>query len=212
MSEKLRLAVLVSGRGSNLRALSDAIDAGRCAADIVSVVADRPCEALGFARERDLATRVVRPKEHADRAAWDAALAQAIGDAEPHWVVLAGFRRIVGDAVLSRFGGRIVNVHPSLLPAFPGLHAPRQAIEANVRVAGCTVHLVDAGVDTGPILAQAALRVAADDDEGSLHRRIQALEHRLLPEVVDAIATGSLQTRERIRWVESFGGALLDGD
>lgn len=189
----LRTVVLVSGRGSNLRALLDAIDSGACRARVVSVIADRAgCAALELARERAVPVRVVRPKDHADREAWDAALADAIASLEPELVMLAGFMRIVGDAVLARFGGRIVNVHPSLLPAFPGMDAPRQAVEGRVRISGCTVHLVDAGVDTGPILAQAAVRVHDTDDAASLHARIQALEHVLLPRVVDWIATGAL--------------------
>jgi len=117
--------------------------------------------------------------------------------------------KIVGASVLARFGGRIVNVHPSLLPAFPGLDAPGQAIAARVRVSGCTVHLVDEGVDTGPILAQAALAVAEGEDAASLHRRIQALEHRLLPAVLDAIVTGALTFAPEPRWREPRGGALL---
>jgi phosphoribosylglycinamide formyltransferase-1 len=193
VTDRLRCAVLVSGRGSNLRALLEAIDRGECRARVAGVIADRPrCAALELARERSLPVRVVPPSEHPDRAAWDAALADTIAALEPELVMLAGFMRIVGDRVLARFCGRIVNVHPSLLPSFPGMDAPRQAIEARARISGCTVHLVDAGVDTGPILAQAALRVHESDDAASLHARIQALEHALLPRVVDWIATGAL--------------------
>lgn len=183
--------MLVSGRGSNLRALVEAIADRRCAGSIVGVVADRRgCDALAFAAEQGIATTVVRPRDFDDRGRWDAALADAIAAFDAEWVVLAGFMRIVGPAVLERFGGRIVNVHPALLPSFPGLHAPKQAIEAGATVAGCTVHLVDAGVDTGPILAQGVLPIRDDDDEASLHARIQRLEHRLLPTVVDALARG----------------------
>jgi phosphoribosylglycinamide formyltransferase-1 len=193
MSDPLRLVVLASGHGSNLLALADAIAAGRCAARITAVVSDRPrAPALALAAERGLATAVVRPRDHADRAAWDAALAGAIAAHEPDLVVLAGFMRLVGAPVLARFGGRLVNVHPSLLPAFPGLDAPAQAVRAGVRLSGCTVHLVDAGVDTGPILAQAAVPVHPDDDGDALHARIQRVEHRLLPRVIDAVATGRI--------------------
>lgn len=204
-----RLAVLVSGRGSNLRALLEAIDAGRCDARVAAVIADRDCPALAFASERGIAIEQVPRKPHPSREAWDAALAAAIDAHTPEWVVLAGFMRIVGASVLARFGGRILNVHPSLLPAFPGLHAPRQAIEAGARLTGCTVHLVDAGVDTGPILAQAALAIAHDDDEASLHARIQRLEHRLLPEVVHALSSGELTVEGAPRWRARFGGAHL---
>lgn len=209
-----RLVVLVSGRGSNLHALLEAIDAGRCDAEIVAVIADRACPALERAAARGIATERVLRKPHPTREAWDAALAEAMARHEPTWVVLAGFMRIVGAAVLARFGGRILNVHPSLLPAFPGLHAPRQAIEGGVRLSGCTVHLVDAGVDTGPILAQAAIAVRHDDDEASLHARIQRLEHRLLPAVVHALATGELTVDPPSppRWRAPFGGALLERD
>ncbi|HJL16899.1 MAG TPA: phosphoribosylglycinamide formyltransferase [Sandaracinaceae bacterium LLY-WYZ-13_1] len=208
-TQPLPVAVLVSGRGSNLRALADAIDAGTCDARIAGVVADRArCAALDFARERALPTRVVRPKDHADRAAWDAALAEAVGALAPDLVVLAGFMRLVGDAFLAGFGGRTVNVHPSLLPAFPGLDAPGQAVTAGVRISGCTVHLVDAGVDTGPILAQAAVPVRPDDDAARLHARIQPLEHRLLPRVVDWVARGRLELGGEPRWT---GPAASDG-
>lgn len=189
----LDVVVLVSGRGSNLRALLEAIESGRCRARVAAVVADREsAPALELARARSIPTKVVKPKDHPDRAAWDRALADAIASSSPALVVLAGFMRIVGEAVLARFGGRIVNVHPALLPAFPGLDAPAQAIAAGVRITGCTVHLVDAGVDTGPILAQAAVPVLPGDDADRLHARIQPAEHRLLPAVVDWIATGEL--------------------
>lgn len=187
------IVVLASGRGSNLHALLRAIDDGRCAARVVAVISDREkAPALEHARARGIATSVVKPKDHADRAAWDRALADAIAEHAPSLVVLAGFMRIVGEAVLARFGGRIVNVHPALLPAFPGIDGPAQAIAAGVRVTGCTVHVVDAGVDTGPILAQAVVPVLPGDDAERLHARIQPAEHRLLPAVVDWIATGAL--------------------
>jgi phosphoribosylglycinamide formyltransferase 1 len=189
----LPIAVLASGRGSNLRAIFAAIDAGRCAARVAAVISDRPsAPALELARERSIATEIVSPKAHADRAAWDVALAEAIARTEPEIVVLAGFMRIVGAAVLARFPGRIVNVHPALLPSFPGMDGPAQAIAARVRIAGCTVHVVDAGVDTGPILAQAAVPVLPDDDAERLHARIQISEHALLPAVIDWIAKGDL--------------------
>lgn len=209
--ETLSLVVLASGRGSNLRALSEAIDAGRCRARIVAVVSDRAAApALEHARERGVTTEVVAPKNYADRAEWDAALADAIARHSPDLVVLAGFMRIVGVAVLARFGGRIINVHPALLPSFPGLDAPAQAVAAGVRITGCTVHLVDAGVDTGPILAQAAVPVLPDDDAASLHARIQPAEHRLLPAVVDWIATGALVLDPAPRFTGAIeGGELL---
>jgi phosphoribosylglycinamide formyltransferase-1 len=190
----MKLAVLASGRGSNLQALATAIDQGHCAASICAVISDRAqAPALAFARDRALPTAVVLPKDYGSRAEWDQALAQTLGAFAPDLVVLAGFMRIVGSAVLGRFGHRIVNVHPSLLPAFPGLDAPAQAIAKGVAITGCTVHLVDAGVDTGPILAQAALPVLDGDDAAQLHARIQEVEHVLLPAVIHAIARGALR-------------------
>lgn len=185
------VVVLVSGRGSNLRAIQASIDSGLCRARIRGVVSDRhEAEALGFAGERAIPTAVVRPKDFESREHWDAALAERVAEFEPSLVVLAGFMRIVGPAMLSRFPHSMLNVHPALLPAFPGADGPSQAIAKGVRLSGCTVHLVDAGVDTGPILAQAAVLVLPADDASSLHARIQAEEHKLLPAVIDAIAKG----------------------
>lgn len=194
----MKLAVLVSGTGSNLRAIVSAIDAGHCAAEIALVASDKEsAPALAFAAERGLATAVVKPKDYADRPIWDAALAERVASVSPDLVVLAGFMRIVGASMLARFPYRIVNVHPALLPSFPGTDGPAQAIAKGVRVAGCTVHLVDAGVDTGPILAQAAVPVLPGDDAHALHARIQVHEHRLLPAVIDAIARGEITLGER---------------
>ena len=182
------VVVLVSGRGSNLRALAGAMDEGRCRGRIAGVVADRRrCDALHWAEGRGWPTRSVRPRDHEDREAWDRALANTVTELKPDLVVLAGFMRIVGPAMLEAWGGRIVNVHPSLLPAFPGMYAPEQAVAAGTARSGCSVHLVDGGVDTGPVLAQAACDVLRDDTPQTLHRRIQALEHDLLPRVVDSL-------------------------
>lgn len=189
----MNLVVLVSGRGSNLRSLFEAIDQGHCQASIAAVVSDREhAPALALAAARGLSTQVVKPVDYPDRAAWDAGLAQAVASFKPELVVLAGFMRLLGAAMLEHFQGRIVNVHPALLPAFPGMDAPAQAIAKRVSLSGCTVHLVDAGVDSGPILAQAAVPVLANDDAETLHARIQAAEHKLLPAVVDAIARGHI--------------------
>jgi phosphoribosylglycinamide formyltransferase 1 len=205
MTEPLKLAVLVSGRGSNLRAILDAIEQGTCAARVVGVIADRPgALALELSRERGLESSVVAAKAYDERTDWDLDLARALQALAPDVVVLAGFMRIVGSAVLARFPGRIINVHPALLPAFPGIGAPTQALRARVCLSGCTVHVVDGGVDTGPILAQAAVPVLADDDADALHARIQRAEHALLPAVVNAIAVGSIVLGPEPRYV---GGA-----
>lgn len=196
----LPIAVLISGRGSNLAAILGAIDAGECDAVVRVVASDkRDARGLDIARERGITTVVVRPRDHADRAAWDAALANAIAAHAPEWVVLAGFMRVVGRTFLDRFPGRVVNLHPSLLPAFPGAHGPALAIDAGVRISGCTVHLVDDGVDTGPIIAQAAVPVLDGDDAGTLHARIQRAEHRILPRVIDGIARGTIRFASGVR-------------
>lgn len=206
------IVVLASGRGSNLRAIAQAIDEGRCRARIAAVVSDKPgAEALAFARERGVPTSVVLPKSFASREAWDRALADEVARFSPGLVVLAGFMRIVGQETLSRFPYRIVNVHPALLPSFPGTDGPAQAIAKGVRLSGCTVHLVDAGVDTGPILAQAAVPVLPGDDAASLHARIQKAEHRLLSAVIDHVAAGRVTLGERPAWSEgaTFPDAAL---
>ena len=195
-----RIVVLGSGRGSNFGAILEAARAGRCAVDIGAVISDRPsAPILQRARDADLVTAVV-PFERRDRAAWDAKLADVVAAFEPDVVVLAGFMRILGSAFVHRFSGRILNVHPSLLPSFTGSDAPAQALAAGVRLTGCTVHIVDEGVDTGPILAQAAVPVRSDDTPDSLHRRIQGEEHVLLPATLHAVATGALLLGTRPEW------------
>jgi phosphoribosylglycinamide formyltransferase 1 len=196
----LRLVVLASGHGSNLRALLRAIDDGRCAAEVAAVVSDREdAGAFELARSRGIPERHVALSAYDSRAAWDSALASAIDAFTPSLVVLAGFMKIVGACVLERFGGRIVNVHPSLLPSFPGKDGPAQALAAGVRVSGCTVHLVDEGVDTGAILAQGVVPVLPDDDPARLHARIQTVEHLLLPAVVQWIATEAIELGPPLR-------------
>ncbi len=186
--------VLASGRGSNLRAICRAIDEGRCEARIVGVVSDkRSASALEFAEARGIPTRVVPLKKGDDRDQWNAELAHQVVSLDPELLVLAGFMRILGSPLLERFPGRIINVHPALLPSFPGHNGPKDALEGGVRISGCTVHIVDDGVDTGPIIAQAAVPVLQDDTPETLHARIQIQEHRLLPEVINQIALGKIE-------------------
>jgi phosphoribosylglycinamide formyltransferase-1 len=187
------IAVLISGKGSNLAAILDAIAEGRCPAEVRCVVSDRDtAEGLHLARARAIPCVVVKPKDYPSREQWDHALGAAVASHDPALVVLAGFMRLVGSPVIARFRSRLINVHPSLLPLFPGTNAPEQALAARVRVSGCSVHMVDSGVDTGPIIAQAVVPVLVDDDAESLHGRIQRAEHRLLPAVIDAIARGTI--------------------
>lgn len=177
-----RVVVLVSGSGTNLQAL---LDAPQDAFTVVGVAADR-ADAYGLVRasERGIPSCIIEPGAFPDRAAWDAALADAIADWAPDWVVCAGFMRVLGPRTLGRFPSRIVNTHPALLPSFPGAHGVRDALAYGVRVTGCTVHLVDEGVDTGPIVAQRAIDVGPDDDEASLHERIKSAERELLVDIV----------------------------
>jgi len=183
-----RLVVLASGTGSLLQSLLDAA-VDDYPARVVAVGVDRDCRAVQIAEAAGLPTFTVRLGDHADRAAWDAALTEATAAHEPHLVVSAGFMKILGPQFLSRFPGRVVNTHPALLPSFPGAHAVPDALAYGVRVTGTTVHLVDAGMDTGPILAQQPVAVLADDDEESLHERIKVVERQLLVDVLAAIAT-----------------------
>ncbi|MCZ2523606.1 phosphoribosylglycinamide formyltransferase [Streptomyces sp. NPDC059506] len=185
-----RLVVLVSGSGTNLQALLDRIaDDPGYGARVVAVGADREGIAgLERAEAAGLPTFVCRVKDHADRDAWDRALTEAVAAHEPDLVVSAGFMKIVGKHFLDRFGGRLVNTHPALLPSFPGAHGVRDALAHGVKVTGCTVHFVDNGVDTGPIIAQGVVEVAPDDTEETLHERIKQVERTLLVDVVGRLA------------------------
>ena len=189
----LNVVVLVSGTGSLLQSILDHQDENY---RVVKVVADKPCRGIERAREAGIDTQVV-PLE-GDRAVWDAKLAHAVADA-PHpvdVVVSAGFMKILGSQFLDRFGGRTINTHPALLPAFKGAHGVRDALDYGVKVTGSTVHFVDSGVDTGRIIAQRPVRVLADDDEARLHERIKKEERELIVEVLrhaePDLETGSL--------------------
>jgi phosphoribosylglycinamide formyltransferase-1 len=183
-----RVVVLASGTGSLLACLLDAA-VGDYPARVVAVGADRRCRALEIAESAGLPTFTVRLGDHADRDAWDAAITEATAAHQPDLVVSAGFMKILGPQFLSRFPGRVLNTHPALLPAFPGAHAVAEALTYGVKVTGCSVHLVDAGTDTGPLLAQQPVPVFDDDDEAGLHERIKVVERRLLVDVVEALAT-----------------------
>jgi phosphoribosylaminoimidazolecarboxamide formyltransferase/IMP cyclohydrolase len=187
-----RIAVAVSGTGSNLKALHAAAIRGELGGEIVLVVADRACPALDWAAEQGIEAALV------PRGA-DDALAEALERARPDVVVLAGYMRVVGPRVLAGYGGRILNTHPSLLPAFPGAHSVRDALEHGAKVTGATVHLVDATLDGGPIVAQEAVGIAPDDDEASLHERIKAVEHRLLPRAVSLLLAGAIAMEPKTR-------------
>ena len=190
-SAPARLVVLASGTGSLLASLLDAAT-GDYPARVVAVGVDRDCRAVEIATEASLPTFTVRLADHPDRAAWDAALTAAVAAHTPDLIVSAGFMKILGPQFLAQFCGRTLNTHPTLLPAFPGAHGVAEALAYGVKVTGCTVHLVDAGTDTGPILAQQPIAVLDDDDEQTLHERIKVTERRLLVDVVAAVATGGV--------------------
>ena len=190
-SAPARLVVLASGTGSLLASLLDAAVADY-PARVVAVGVDRDCRAVEIATEASLPTFTVRLADHPDRDAWDAALTKAVAAHAPDLIVSAGFMKILGPRFLMQFCGRTLNTHPTLLPAFPGAHGVADALAYGVKVTGCTVHLVDAGTDTGPILAQQPIPVLDDDDEETLHERIKVTERRLLVDVVAAVATGGV--------------------
>ncbi|MDQ0029719.1 phosphoribosylglycinamide formyltransferase [Arthrobacter bambusae] len=187
----MRIVVLVSGTGSNLQAVIDAVKAGELDVEIVAVGADRP-GTYGVERSAaaGLATFVVDFKDYADRADWNAALTKAVASYDPDVVVSSGFMRIVSPEFIDAFGGKYLNTHPALLPAFPGAHGVRDAMAYGVKVTGCTVHWADAGVDTGPIIAQEAVEIAPDDTEDTLHERIKVVERRLLVRTLAELAAG----------------------
>jgi phosphoribosylglycinamide formyltransferase-1 len=185
------LGVLVSGSGTNLQSILDAIERGKLAARVAVVVSNKAAAgALERAARADVPSVVIDHKAHASREAFDQAIVDTLRARGVEWVVLAGFMRIVTPVLLSAFPMRVVNIHPALLPSFPGIDAQKQAFDHGVRVTGCTVHLVDSGTDTGPIIAQRAVPVLEGDDLDSLKARVLAAEHALLPEVLQWIAEG----------------------
>jgi phosphoribosylglycinamide formyltransferase 1 len=192
------LGILISGRGSNMEAILDAIAAGTLDARAAVVVSNRP-EAAGLetARRHGVPTVVVRHSEHPSREAFDARVVEVLREAGASVIALAGFDRLVSRVLLDAFPGRVVNIHPALLPAFPGLHAQRQALEYGARVTGATVHFVDEQMDHGPIIAQSVVDVQDGDDEATLSARILAEEHRLYPAALQLLATGSVRVSGR---------------
>jgi phosphoribosylglycinamide formyltransferase-1 len=195
----MRVGVLCSGGGTNLQALLDAEATGGLEpAHIVLVISNNPgARALDRARQAGRPTRVLDHRGYADRTSFEVALLDALDQAGVELLVLAGFMRVLGATFLDRYPARVINIHPALLPSFPGIHAQRQALEKGVRITGCTVHFVDSGVDTGPIIAQSAVPVLDGDDEDSLSARILRQEHRLLPAVVRLVARGDVGLQGR---------------
>ncbi len=194
----IALGVLVSGSGTNLQAILDAIAAKTLDARVAVVISNvSGAGALARAEKAGVPTTVLDHRAYADRASFDAAVVEVLRRSAVDYVVLAGFMRLVTPTLLDAFSMRVVNVHPALLPAFPGVDAQARALEYGVRVTGCTVHFVDAGTDTGPIIAQAVVPVLGDDDVGVLRDRILAKEHELLPRVLQWCAEGRVQVETR---------------
>jgi phosphoribosylglycinamide formyltransferase-1 len=208
----MKTGVLASGGGTNLQALIDTWQRGALAPAELAVVGVNVAgaQALDRAEKADIPTFVLSHRSFASREDFDRALAAELRGRGVELVVLAGFMRVLTPAFLDVFPHRVINIHPALLPAFPGVHAQRQAFEYGVKISGCTVHFVDAGTDTGPIIAQAAVPVLSGDDEESLQKRILAEEHRLLPAVVRAVAAGRVGVQGRR--VTVAGGAVADTD
>jgi phosphoribosylglycinamide formyltransferase 1 len=194
----LRVGVLASGRGSNFEAIVRAAEEGRIQVRVTVLISDRPgAPALDIARRHSVEAVVIAREAHPTREAHDKAVAAALDQRGIGLVCTAGYMRLLGPEFVRHFEGRLLNIHPSLLPSFPGLHAQRQAIEHGVRVSGATVHFVDLGVDSGPIVLQAAVPVLPDDTEAALARRILAEEHRIYPEAVALFAAGRLRVEGR---------------
>lgn len=204
MKHPCRAVVLVSGGGTNLQAFIDAVREGRLELELVGVVSDNP-DAFGLERAEHagIPTDRLPRKDHADAAAFDRALAERVGARHPDLVLLAGFMKILGPAFIERFEGRTLNIHPSLLPRFPGLHTHRRVIEAGDRWHGCTVHFVTEELDGGPRIAQARVPVLPGDTAERLAKRVLEKEHRIYPRVAGLYAAGRLRYRD--------GAAYLDG-
>ncbi len=210
-AERIKLGVLASGSGTNLEAIAQAIESGGVPASIVVLLSDNSeAFALERARRRGIPTRVVELKDLSDRAAFDHAVLEALLEAGVELIVLAGYMKLVGNEITEAYRGRIMNIHPALLPSFPGEHGVRDALEHGVKVSGVTVHFVDEGLDTGPIIIQEAVPVEEEDDEASLHNRIHLAEYRVYPQAIRLFAEGRLVVEGGKVRVLPAGGAVRD--
>ena len=204
-----RIVILISGRGSNLQAIHQACQAQAWPARVVAVLASRADAAgLAYAQAQGIATEVVEARAYAQREAFDTALAAAIDRFTPDLLVLAGFMRILGDGFVRHYAGRMLNIHPSLLPAFPGLHTHQRAIEAGCTLAGATVHFVTPALDHGPIVAQAVVPLRPGDDAATLAERVLAVEHRIYPQAVRWFVEGKLRV-DGLRVTQTDGAPQL---
>ena len=195
---RLQLGVLASGNGSNLQAIIDAIEDGRLEADIRVVLSDKPdAYALARAEKHKITALPIHTTNYRTREEYDGAMAELLEDFDVDVVVLAGYMRIVTNALLKKFPKRVVNIHPALLPSFPGLHGQKQALDYGVKYSGCTVHFVDEGMDSGPIIAQRVVPVLDDDTEETLAARILEQEHQIYPEVLQWMSQGKVHLKGR---------------
>lgn len=202
----LSLGVLASGRGSNFQAIVDAIESGRLNASVKLLVVDNPgAFAVERAKKHSIESLCLNPREFATKDDFFRRIAEELAARGVELVVLAGFMRIVRAPLINAFRNRIMNIHPALLPSFPGLHGQKQAVDYGVRISGCTVHFVDEGMDTGPVIIQAAVPVFADDTEDSLSERILKLEHRIFPEAIRLFSEGRLRVEGRVVTIAGTG-------
>jgi len=194
----MNLAVLASGYGSNLQAIIDAVDRGEISGRVKTVISDvEEAYALERARRHNIEAIYINPKDFPGRKAFNEAIAALLEEREIDLVVLAGYMRLLSPVIINKFRGKIMNIHPSLLPAFPGLEGAKQALDYGVKVSGCTVHFVDEGLDTGPVILQEAVPVYDDDTVESLHERIHRVEHRLYPRAIQLFIEGKLSIEGR---------------
>lgn len=201
----LRLGVLASGRGSNFQAIIDEIESKRLNAEIVLLITDNPSAfAIERAKKHGIEYLVMRPKEYSSKDDYFIKIAEELKKRDVGLVVLAGFMRIVRKPLIDAFPNRIMNIHPALLPAFPGLHGQRQALEYGVKISGCTVHFVDEGMDTGPIIIQAAVPVFQDDTEDTLSERILRFEHKIYPEAIRLFSEGRIEVEGRMVSIKGY--------
>lgn len=201
--DKLPIVILISGRGSNMRAIAERAASGALPVEVRAVISDK-AEAAGLATAAamNIPTRSLSAREFADRASYDQALAALLASFEPKLVVLAGFMRILSPGFIATFADRIVNIHPSLLPLYRGLHTHRRALEAGDSLHGCSVHFVTEELDGGPLVIQAQVKVRPDDTESTLSARVQQQEHRIYSQAIDWFARGRLQLREHRAWLD----------
>mgnify|MGYP001019752163 FL=1 len=194
----LKIAVLISGRGSNLQAIMDSIASQKLSAAILCVISDKP-DAYGLerAKKQGIETLALDYKKFSSKDAYEKELLKVLKEKDPDLICLAGYMRIVGRGLISAFKNKIINIHPALLPAFPGLHSQKQALDYGVKVSGCTVHFVDEGCDTGPIILQKSVQVFEGDTEESLSARILEQEHKAYPEAIGLIAEGRVRIEGR---------------